>query len=49
MKQNDLVFIISQPRAGSTLLQRILDSHSKVCSPPEPWVMLLMRPNIALN
>jgi len=42
MDQTNLAFIISQPRAGSTLLQKILNSHSKVCSPPEPWLMLPM-------
>lgn len=40
MDQTNLVFLISQPRAGSTLLQKILDSHSEVVSPPEPWLML---------
>ncbi|MCS3668060.1 hypothetical protein GGP77_002303 [Salinibacter ruber] len=36
----NLIFIVSQPRTGSTLLQRILFSHPEVHSVSEPWVML---------
>ncbi len=36
----NLIFVISQPRAGSTLLQRILGSHSEVHTVSEPWIML---------
>jgi hypothetical protein len=35
-----LIFLISQPRAGSTMLQRILGSHPEVHTLPEPWIML---------
>ncbi len=35
-----LIFLISQPRAGSTMLQRILGSHPDVHTLPEPWIML---------
>lgn len=35
-----LLFLISQPRSGSTLLQHILASHSEVHTLPEPWFML---------
>ena len=35
-----LIFIISQPRAGSTLLQRILHGHPEIHTTAEPWVML---------
>jgi hypothetical protein len=35
-----LVFIISQPRSGSTLLQHLLGSHSQIHTLPEPWLML---------
>ena len=35
-----LVFLVSQPRAGSTLLQRLLSGHKDIYSPPEPWLML---------
>jgi len=37
---NNLIFIISQPRAGSTLLQRILSGHAQIHSIAEPWIML---------
>jgi hypothetical protein len=39
---NGLVFILSTPRAGSTLLGAILGSHSQILSPPEPWLMLVL-------
>jgi hypothetical protein len=35
-----LIFIISQPRAGSTLFQRILSGHPEIHSTAEPWLML---------
>ena len=34
------IFIISLPRSGSTLLQRILTSHESVASASEPWLLL---------
>lgn len=34
------IFIFSLPRAGSTLLQRILLSHKSIGGTPEPWVLL---------
>jgi len=34
------VFLFSLPRSGSTLLQRILASHTEICSTAEPWVLL---------
>lgn len=37
---SNLIFIISQPRAGSTLLQRILAGHPEIHTTAEPWVML---------
>ncbi len=36
----NLIFLISQPRAGSTLLQRILAGNPKVHTVAEPWIML---------
>lgn len=36
----NLIFIISQPRAGSTLLQLILGSHPHIHTMSEPWIML---------
>jgi Sulfotransferase family len=35
-----LIFLISQPRSGSTLLQRMLGGHPAIGSLPEPWFML---------
>jgi len=37
---NSLIFLISQPRAGSTLLQRIIARHPAVHTVSEPWLML---------
>ncbi|CAN5895021.1 hypothetical protein BH23ACT10_BH23ACT10_06850 [soil metagenome] len=34
------LFLLSMPRAGSTLLQRLLSSHSAVSTTAEPWVLL---------
>lgn len=34
------IFLISLPRSGSTLLQKILMSHSDIASHAEPWFML---------
>ncbi|MBO1348781.1 MAG: sulfotransferase [Hormoscilla sp. GUM202] len=39
-KGNNLLFLISQPRAGSTLTQRILGTHSEIYTLSEPWLML---------
>lgn len=36
----DPIFLISLPRAGSTLLQRILMGHPAIASKSEPWIML---------
>lgn len=36
----NLIFLISQPRAGSTLTQRILAGHPDICTSAEPWTML---------
>lgn len=38
----NLVFILSLPRSGSTLVSTILDGHTLVASPPEPWFLLLL-------
>ncbi|CAD5259319.1 MULTISPECIES: sulfotransferase [unclassified Imperialibacter] len=35
-----LVFIVSQPRSGSTLLQRLLSNTSVVSTTPESWLLL---------
>ncbi|MGB4205295.1 MAG: sulfotransferase [Bacteroidales bacterium] len=39
-KGENLIFLISQPRAGSTMTQRILGSHPDIHTQSEPWVML---------
>lgn len=39
-QRSSLVFIISQPRAGSTLLQTMLAGHPDVHAPGEAWLML---------
>ena len=36
----NLIFIFSQPCAGSTMLARILGGHSKIHTVSEPWIML---------
>jgi hypothetical protein len=37
--QDRLLFVISPPRAGSTLLQRMLGSHSQIFTYPEPHMI----------
>ncbi|WP_047866005.1 sulfotransferase family protein [Rubrobacter aplysinae] len=34
------VFLLSLPRSGSTLAQRILAAHPEIHSTPEPWLLL---------
>lgn len=36
----NLIFILSLPRSGSTLLSIIMGAHTQVCCPPEPWFLL---------
>ena len=36
----DLIFIISLPRSGSTLLQRVLSGHQDLGTSSEPWFLL---------
>jgi len=40
LQGENLIFLISQPRAGSTLLQRMLGSHPDIHTVSEPWIML---------
>lgn len=35
----NIIFLISLPRSGSTLLQHILASHSRVAATAEPWIL----------
>ncbi len=39
-KGKNLIFLISQPRAGSTMLQRILGNHPDIYTVSEPWLMV---------
>ncbi|HUF73003.1 MAG TPA: sulfotransferase [Gammaproteobacteria bacterium] len=36
----NLIFVISQPRSGSTLLQRVLAGHPDIQTSAETWIML---------
>lgn len=40
MTEKNLIFLISQPRSGSTLTQKIIGSHSEIYTRGEPWLML---------
>lgn len=40
MKEIKPIFILSQPRAGSTLLQRIMAASNDIKSVSEPWILL---------
>lgn len=37
--EKKLIFVIGSPRSGSTLLQRMLGSHSEIFTCPEPHIM----------
>ncbi|MGO9229375.1 MAG: sulfotransferase family protein [Bryobacteraceae bacterium] len=36
----NLIFVVSQPRAGSTLLQKVLGAHPEIHTVSEPWIAL---------
>jgi hypothetical protein len=40
MQDDQLIFMISLPRSGSTMLQKILGNHSDIYTRSEPWLML---------
>lgn len=40
MTDKNLIFLISLPRSGSTLTQKILGAHSAIYTRSEPWIML---------
>lgn len=44
MTQENLIFIVSQPRSGSTLLQNLLSNNNQVNTVSEPWIMLKLAP-----
>jgi hypothetical protein len=34
------IFLLSLPRSGSTLVQRVLAAHDGVATAAEPWILL---------
>lgn len=40
MQEDQLLFLISQPRSGSSLMQQLLLNSNQIYSEPEPWIML---------
>lgn len=40
MKEEQLIFIVSQPRSGSTYLQNLLSNNDEVNTCSEPWILL---------
>ncbi len=40
ISDKNLIFLISQPRAGSTLLQVMLAGHPEIATTSEPWIAL---------
>ncbi|MDC7995718.1 sulfotransferase family protein [Altibacter sp. HG106] len=40
MKEEELIFLISAPRSGSTYVQRILSNNAQVNTVSEPWILL---------
>lgn len=40
MSEPDLIFLISQPRSGSTLTQKLLSSNKDIYTVSEPWLLL---------
>ena len=44
MLDRNLIFIVSQPRSGSTLLQNLLSNNTQVNTASEPWILLRLAP-----
>src|SRR5690554_3224180 len=40
MIESKLIILVSQPRSGSTMLQRILSGHPSIKTSPETWFLL---------
>jgi hypothetical protein len=40
MKEENLIFIVSQPRSGSTYLQNLLSNNGQTNTCSEPWILL---------
>ena len=49
MKEEQLIFIASQPRAGSTYLQNVLSNNTQTNTVSEPWLMLALAPLLKPN
>ena len=43
------IFLVSQPRSGSTMLQAVLSNHAAIATRSEPWLQLLQAPFIDPN
>ena len=41
-KGENLTFLMTMPRSGSTLLSMMLSAHTKISCPPEPWLLLFV-------
>ena len=39
---SNIIFLISQPRAGSTFLQRLISNNEQVNTVSEPWIQLVL-------
>lgn len=50
MKEENLLFIVSQPRAGSTYLQNLVSNNAFINTISEPWILLgfapILNPNL---
>ena len=50
MEESTLIFLVSQPRSGSTYLQSLISNHPKVNTTSEPWILLafgnLLKPSL---
>ena len=46
---DNLVFLLSLPRSGSTMLGLMLGSHPEICCPPEPWIVLALAEYLELG
>ena len=48
-KGDNLIFLLSMPRSGSTLLSLMLGSHPEVDAPPEPWIVLAVAEHLGIG
>jgi Sulfotransferase family len=40
MSEPTPIFLLSLPRSGSTLVQRVMAAHEEIATAPEPWILL---------